>query len=366
MKLRTNPARVRLALAYYDLHGFRPTMRQFDLSSRSLVRWIEAREEHGPEWPTLDMDREWIATRDHREHRSANLRRWRARSYINRGSLLVDSLGTSRRIHALMAIGWTAAGIAAHGPWATGDALLELAKRPRVHIDNRDAVARIYDQLCMTPGPSDHTRRRALAKGWAPPLAWDDIDLDTKPSALCAVDDCPRPLSRRGWCEMHYRRWQRSGTTTGTGKTGRPRGDDASYNAVHLRLGRERGKAREHSCSCGREAQTWSYDHGDSAALLDERGRPYSTDLDHYQPLCVPCHNRRDKQAKRDREAADDQDFDPVVVDRLLTGNRVPSTRADKVEAMRRWMATGRSQRSLCRVHGWQESRYVERQDGAA
>lgn len=176
MKLRTDPARVRLVLAYLEGHGFRETCRKFDLSSRSLDRWVKARAELGPDWPSLDLDREWIATRDHRAHRAANLARWRTRSYINRGPLNVDSTGTSRRIRALMAIGWTAAGIAEHGPWKTGDALLELAKRDRVYIDNRDAVARIYDQLCMTPGPSDHTRRRALRKGWAPPLAWDDID----------------------------------------------------------------------------------------------------------------------------------------------------------------------------------------------
>lgn len=61
-----------------------------------------------------------------------------------------------------------------------------------------------------------------------------------------------------------------------------------------------------------------------------------------------------------------DAEPDPVVVERLIAGHRVPSTQADKVEAMRRWMASGRSQRSLCTMHGWQESRYVERQDGAA
>lgn len=57
---------------------------------------------------------------------------------------------------------------------------------------------------------------------------------------------------------------------------------------------------------------------------------------------------------------------DDVVVERLMAGHRVPSTRAEKVEAMRRWLAAGGSQRSLCRMHGWQEGRYVERQDGAA
>lgn len=64
--------------------------------------------------------------------------------------------------------------------------------------------------------------------------------------------------------------------------------------------------------------------------------------------------------------ATDPDHVDDVVVERLMAGKRVPSTRAEKVEAMRRWMAEGRSQRSLCVMHGWQESRYVVRQDGAA
>jgi hypothetical protein len=29
----------------------------------------------------------------------------------------------------------------------------------------------------------------------------------------CAVDDCERPHYSRGWCEAHYRRWRRNGTT---------------------------------------------------------------------------------------------------------------------------------------------------------
>lgn len=60
---------------------------------------------------------------------------------------------------------------------------------------------------------------------------------------------------------------------------------------------------------------------------------------------------------------------DEIVVERLLSGRRIPSTRAEKVEALRRWMDAGRSQRSLCELHGWKEGRYAEpaaRQDGAA
>lgn len=61
-----------------------------------------------------------------------------------------------------------------------------------------------------------------------------------------------------------------------------------------------------------------------------------------------------------------DGQIDAVVVARLLAHESVPSTRAEKVEAMRQWVASGRSQRSLCRIHGWQESRYTGREQGAA
>lgn len=57
-------------------------------------------------------------------------------------------------------------------------------------------------------------------------------------------------------------------------------------------------------------------------------------------------------------------DVDPVVVDRLLAGQNVESTRAEKDEAMRRWRAMGRSERSLCALHGWKDARYG-REDAA-
>lgn len=61
-----------------------------------------------------------------------------------------------------------------------------------------------------------------------------------------------------------------------------------------------------------------------------------------------------------------DDYVDEVVVERLMAGVRMPSTRAEKIEAMSRWLAAGHSQRSLCVMHGWAENRYVVRQDGAA
>lgn len=52
-------------------------------------------------------------------------------------------------------------------------------------------------------------------------------------------------------------------------------------------------------------------------------------------------------------------EVDPVIVDRLVAGRPVEdSTRAEKDEAMRRWLAMGNSEASLCRIHGWKDSRY--------
>lgn len=52
------------------------------------------------------------------------------------------------------------------------------------------------------------------------------------------------------------------------------------------------------------------------------------------------------------------EDFDPVVVMRLLEGDRVPSTAAERAEALAQWVADGGTESELCRWHGWKAGRY--------
>lgn len=59
-------------------------------------------------------------------------------------------------------------------------------------------------------------------------------------------------------------------------------------------------------------------------------------------------------------------DIDEAVVDRLLAGIRVPSTAAEKREALRRWIERGGSERALCERHGWKQGRYKDRTEEAA
>ncbi len=48
-----------------------------------------------------------------------------------------------------------------------------------------------------------------------------------------------------------------------------------------------------------------------------------------------------------------------MIVDRLLAGEHLKSNRAEKEEAMRRWLANGGSEAELCRIHGWKTDRYT-------
>jgi hypothetical protein len=80
------------------------------------------------------------------------------------------------------------------------------------------------------------------------------------------------------------------------------KGDDVSYIGAHNRVTREHGKAVEWKCACGcgRQAADWAYLGTDPAAKVDESGRPYSADPEHYAPLAKSCHRKLDAwQAQR-------------------------------------------------------------------
>lgn len=91
----------------------------------------------------------------------------------------VPKTGTVRRARALVAIGWTYYEIEARAGLARGYLRL---------ITNRDqarclasvavAVADVYDDMSMQPGPSNRQRVFARNRGWAPPLCWDESTID--------------------------------------------------------------------------------------------------------------------------------------------------------------------------------------------
>lgn len=96
----------------------------------------------------------------------------------------MDARGTIRRIQALYAIGWTAQDIGTAAGLSNPRRVRAIANQARVGHDMAAAIDRAYRALCMKPGPSAVNRERAKIEGWAPPLAWDDIDHDDSPAGL--------------------------------------------------------------------------------------------------------------------------------------------------------------------------------------
>jgi len=99
----------------------------------------------------------------------------------------VDSTGTTRRIQALVAIGWSQSKIAARLGILPSN-FTDLAHGRRgVTMAHAKAVADLYDQLWDQTPPHVEWRAHiaysrslsyAAKAGWVVPMAWDDIDTD--------------------------------------------------------------------------------------------------------------------------------------------------------------------------------------------
>lgn len=129
---------------------------------------------------------------------------------LERGeSYTVPARGSIRRIHALVAIGWSMEHQAAHLGVKKQVIQNFAVKSPetRIRISSAKRYADLYDELHMTPGPSERARQVARRKGWLAPLAWDDIDNDPEPADAgrpCAHPECAGRVVALGLCRTHY------------------------------------------------------------------------------------------------------------------------------------------------------------------
>jgi hypothetical protein len=100
-------------------------------------------------------------------------------------STLITPLGTRRRVHALVAMGWPQQYLAEHLGMQPGN-FGSMLNRPNVLVRRALAVRAMYDAL-WNVDPAEHgatptgiarARRHAAANGWAPVGAWDDDTID--------------------------------------------------------------------------------------------------------------------------------------------------------------------------------------------
>lgn len=113
---------------------------------------------------------------------------------------LVDATGTRRRLQALVAIGWSQSKLGSRlGVDPTN--MSAMIRVQRIHPARARAVRALYDELWQTlPPRSGHrdkiaynrSRRFAAKHGWAPPLAWDDDEIDDPTAQPAGVPDGKR------------------------------------------------------------------------------------------------------------------------------------------------------------------------------
>lgn len=126
-----------------------------------------------------------------------------------------------------------------------------------------------------------------------------------KSRSKCVIEGCSNEdCGLHGLCKLHYSRSRRTGDPTKL--KGREHlvgensplwtGDEVTYDALHQRLRRHRGKASLNKCiDCGSPAFEWSYSGcADPSSRRVDRDGEYSVSMQDYEPRCVPCHRRKD------------------------------------------------------------------------
>lgn len=115
----------------------------------------------------------------------------------------VPSVGTVRRLQALVAVGWSLTRLAPRLGMLPSNLHSLVHTRDQVLQATADSVAALYDEFWDQPPPhaAHHdliAYRRALRyaadRGWLPPLAWDDEAIDDPDARPATVDADNEPI----------------------------------------------------------------------------------------------------------------------------------------------------------------------------
>lgn len=91
----------------------------------------------------------------------------------------ISGVGSTRRLRALIADGYTSRQIAAAiGCYPRSLSGLIVGSQHIVTARKARAIADAFNHLQLIPGTSSRSRLRAQRNGWAPPLAWDEDAID--------------------------------------------------------------------------------------------------------------------------------------------------------------------------------------------
>lgn len=124
--------------------------------------------------------------------RAANTERMRQRRRAiayGRWQGLIEATGTTRRLQALAAIGWTGAHVARlRGVDPSSVREHTRGEHPQILASIAREYALLYDELCTEDGPSKKSIAAARKKGWHGPEAWTDDTIDDPNAQPLTVD----------------------------------------------------------------------------------------------------------------------------------------------------------------------------------
>lgn len=107
---------------------------------------------------------------------------------------VIDASGLRRRLQALVTIGWSQAKLAERVGWTPNNFTI-LMRQSQTIAGTARKVWALYDELWNQAPPEDthrdkiaasRARNYAKARGWLPPMAWDDDLIDVPDSELKA------------------------------------------------------------------------------------------------------------------------------------------------------------------------------------
>lgn len=147
----------------------------------------------------------------------------------------VPALGVHRRLQALRYMGYTVVDIS-RGLGISESAFYHYMQRDQLMLDTVRKVDALYRKWAMTPGGNERSRWHAYRNNYAPPMAWDDHNIDDPnatpdmASVACVIESCLRPVKVHGVCGPHLRAIKDRGGMVSSVK----------FREVALRIGRNR------------------------------------------------------------------------------------------------------------------------------
>ena len=141
-------------------------------------------------------------------HRRKVMSDYHKRRYLNGGQpLRVPMHGAIRRRQALAHMGWTEEELGKRMGSPTPRVGRVREGITRVDLASHQWWVAAFEKFAFTRGPSNRAHSMAVTRGWAPPLAWEDIDdPDEVPQTAAWLLEQGR---KQRWAQLRKTRTQR-------------------------------------------------------------------------------------------------------------------------------------------------------------